>query len=352
MITLAEYFALAQAGSGPPSAWPPPPREALPPNPQASGTQPPCPEASCWSANGDYLRARPSNIPNHPDRRFHRGNFCGVRVPGLVEGGNDKDPSLMITWDLVRYSPDQRQLAINYYAGVCGYTHVVLSRPQTINNGLGLDALVTTAQACKAAGLFVCLAAVSDGDPFSVAVPWLETLAANGLLDVVCFAWQADKWYSPQDIVQGVLDNGAWSHPRGLLTTIHWGGGYGGWAESCACWSPETEAQWGIHDRWSFQSVLASSLDGHYGQCNTEADIDAVQSWLLKALVAMPEPMFLVGAEMDAQAEYGYPGDPETGPHKRLERWGDQKGYLAMCADPSGRISALNGERGPDGQIV
>ena len=91
--------------------------------------------------------------------------------------------------------------------------------------------------------------------------------------------------------------------------------------------------------------MLASSLDGHYGQCNTEADIDAVQSWLLKALVAMPEPMFLVGAEMDAQAEY-------DDPHQRLERWGDQKGYLAMCADPSGRISALNGERGPDGQIV
>lgn len=345
MLSLEDYTLLAQTGSAPPVSWPPPPREALPPFPSATGDQPGPPQASCWSANGDYLRDRPRHIPDRPDRRWHRGNFCGVRVPGLTEGGNDKDPSLMFTWDWPRFSPSQRTLAIQYYARVCGYTHAVLSRPQCLNQGLQLDDLRRTCDESKAAGQFNCVAAVSDGFTFENAIPWLEALHADGTLDVVCFAWQADKWYEPAAIVQGILENAAWSHPLGLLTTIHWGGGYGGWAESCACWSPETEAQWGIHDRFTFQRRLLSDLDGHYGQCNTEADIDAVQSWLYKAFVAMPEPMFLVCAEDDAQAEYNQP-------HQRLERWGDLKGRLAVSASPDGRVSYLNGAREMDGSVL
>lgn len=343
MLSFSEYVLFAQTGSGP-GSWPPPPRAPLPPFPGITSSQPPAPEASCWASSA-YLSATPANIPDQPDRRWHRGNFSGVRVPGLTEGGNDKDPSLMITWDLTRYSDDQMRLAVDYYVQVCGYTHVVLSRPQTLNQGKGLADLIRVAAYCKSCGLFVIVVAVSDGDDFSVAIPWLDLLEASGVLDIVCFAWQADKWYQPEDIVQGILDTAAWAHPLDLLTTIHWGGGYPGWAESCACWNDETEATWGIHNRFTFQAVLFQYLDGHYGQCNTEAPVDQVQSWLLKALIAMPQPMFLVCAEDDAQAEYDEP-------HQRLERYGDEKGRLAVAADPGGRISYLNGARNVDGAVL
>jgi len=343
MITLQDYYAFGSGGS-PAPVWPPTqPREPLPPDPGATGTQPGPPEASCWSSNGDYIRTEPSNIPTAPDRRWHRGNFCGVRVPGYTSS-SCLDKSLLFTWELTDNSDDQMRLAIDYYVDVCGYTHLVLSRPQTMNQGRTLADLIRVALYAKSRGLFVIIVAVSDGAPFADAIPWLEACLAAGCLDIVCFAWQADKWYQPEEIVQGIIDNGEWSHPRQLLTTTHWGGGYPGWAESCACWDAVTYVQWGISDRFSFQRVLAPYLDGHYGQCNTEAPIDAVQSWLFKCFIAMPPPMFLVSSEEDAEAEYDEP-------YQRLERYGDQKGLLATFSSPDGRVSYLNGARRSNGRV-
>ncbi len=343
-MTLLEVAALGT--SRPPSGvWPPPPREALPPLPKATGDQPGDPQAGCWSSKGDYRSTRPANIPDHPDVRWHRGNFCGVRVPGLTEGGNDKDPSLMFTWDWPRFSPAQRTLAIAYYADVCGYTHPVLSIPQCVNQGVRLEDLRATCVESKQHGEFNAVAAVSDGFAFANAIPWLDALHADRALDIVIFSWQADKWYPPQDLVQGILDAAAWAHPKGILTAIHWGGGYGGWAQSFACWNAITQAKWGISDRFTFQAVLAPALDCQYGQCDTEAPIDEVQSWLQKGFVAMPPSMMCVVAEDDAQAEYDTP-------HQRLEAYGDLKGYLAVCSAPSGRVSYLNGARHPNGAVL
>ena len=346
MTTGGSFVALASQGQAQ-AVWPPPPREPLPTFPGITATQPTDFYASCW-AQQPYFSALPANIPRTPDLIFHRGNFCGVRVPGLVEGDNAKDPSFDITWNWTAYSDPQMRLCADFHAGVCGYTHPVLSRPQTLNQGKSLDDLIRVASYAKSSGpVFNVIVACSDGDPFSVAVSWLDALHAEGLIDICCVCWQIDKYYPPQDVVQMLIDASAWANPKGIPVTVHWGGGYPGWAESCACWNDITAETWGIHDRYTFQRFFLSVCDrpGHYGQCNTESDIDQVQSWLRKALVAMPEPMFLVAAEMDAQAEYDEP-------YQRIELYGDMKGLLALSADPNGRISGLNGLRGRLGQVV
>jgi len=321
----------------------------LPPFPAGTGDQPAPPQAACWSFAGDYIHTLPANIPTKPDRRWSRGNFSGVSVPGWSGGHEANDRSTFMSWELPTFSVADQNTILAHYAGVCGYTHIVLSRPQAINWGVSLDGLIDCAKRCKAAGLFVEMVAVSDGVPFSDAIPWLQALLnAGGLVadqDLVCACWQVDKWYAPAPTVQLILDNGAWSHRHGLLTTVHWGGGYPGWAESCACWDETTDATWGIHDRWSFQRVLAPWLDGHDGQCDVDAPIDEKQSWLIKALVAMPAPMFLVAMEITAQGRFDNPAG-------WTERFCDLAGLLCVYADPSGRVAYGNGARRPDGTVL
>jgi len=255
-----------------------------------------------------------------------------------------------MSWDLMRYSDEDQDRILTQYVNVCGYTHIVLSRPQALNWGVSLDQLIATAQRCKAAGLYVEMIAVSDGLPFAEAIPWLEALLDQGGLvageDIVCGCWQVDKWYEPEPTVQLIIDNGTWSHPHGLLTTIHWGGGYAGWAENCACWDEATTAKWGIHDRWSFQATLAPYLDGHDGQCDVDAPIDEKQSWIRKAAEAMPDPMYFCAMETSAQGRF----DDPVG---RPEQWADLDGYLCVATNTNpGRICYGNGARKPDGTVL
>lgn len=350
-----------QAATPIPGVWPPAegrepfPDGAFPPKP--TGTQPGPPQNACWTSLGDFKSTLSVNIPKTKDRRYHRTNFSGVSVKGFTNGNNDKDRSLVITWELPSYSVADQELVIWFLTAVCGHTHIVLSIEQAKNFGCSLEQLIACALRCKKAGLFISMVAVSGGDPFSKAIPWLQAMLDAGALvrgqDIICCCWQVDKWYEPEDVVQLIIDCGDWSHAHALLTAVHWGGGYDGWAANCACWNEETMSRWGIHDRWTFQGVLNYWLDGHYGQCNTEAPIDEKQSWAMKALVAMPKPMFMVAMETNAQGRFGYWNDPNgdwSGPIKRPEVWCDMDGYLMCCSDPEGRISWGNGARLPNGK--
>lgn len=334
------------------SAWPPPPRAPLPPFPAVTLEQPPPPRASCWAAQ-PYFSELP-NIPDRPDLLFHRGNFCGVRVPGLTEGGSSTtsgspfDASFDTTWDWTRYDDGQMRLAVDWHADGCGYTHGVVSRPQTLNQGRTLADLQRVCRYLKARGMFTSVVAVSDGVPFRDGVDWLDALYAERLINIVNVCWQVDKWYAPAGVVELLNDAGAWANPKGIPVVVHWGGGYPGWAENCACWDAETARQWGITSRETFQQHFASvcAQAGHYGQCNTESDIDQVQSWISKIVVAFHPGMFFACAEDDAQAEFDWP-------YERLELYGDMKGRLAVCAKNYGvSLSYLNGARRENGRVL
>jgi hypothetical protein len=87
----------------------------------------------------------PANVPTVPSRRWHRGNFSGVRVPGFTNGYNAGDRSLVMTWELPTWSAEDQNLILHHYAGVCGYTHIILSIPQAKNWNVSLDQLIACA---------------------------------------------------------------------------------------------------------------------------------------------------------------------------------------------------------------
>lgn len=335
-----------------PAVWPNLPREPLPAFPGITATQPDGPYASCWAAEA-YASKLPDGIPSTPDRRFHRGNAIGVRVPGLTEGDDDGfgGHTFDYTWYWVKYSDAQMRLACDWHTRGCGYTHTSLSIVQTENYGKTTADLARVMTYAHSRGMSVSLNVGSDGRPFSDFETTLDNLLAAGALipgkDILCSAWQIDKWYSPEDGIQLIRDCGTWAHQHDLLNVVHWGGGYDGWAQNCAMWDDATQAKWGIHDRFSFQAVLAPFLDGHYGQCDVEANIGAVQSWIAKIVVAFPPSMFFVAAELDMQAEAWHPST-------RLELYGDLKAHLAQCAVPNYgiQISSFNGSRGLDGRVL
>lgn len=352
MSAAGALIALRRGGSTPPGGWPPGPSEVFPPDPAITDTQPSGPEASCW-AQAAYHSTLPAGIPATPDRRFHRGNPIGVRVPGLTEGDDDGlgGRTFDYTWYWVRYSDGMMRRACDFHTGVRGYTHVSLSIPQTENYGKTVGDLARVMFYAHSRGMTVSLNVGSDGRPFADFQPILDQLLAMGALvpgrDVLCAVWQIDKWYAPVDGIYFIKHTAAWGHPRGFLIFVHWGGGYSGWAESCAMWDLDTDGLWGIHDRFTFQAALADDLDGHYGQCNTEAPIDQVQSWIAKIVVAFPPGMSFVYAEGDMQAE-------ADNPARRLERYGNQKSYYAQCAVPNYgvQLSSFNGSLGRDGRVV
>ena len=348
-MRLTTYAAALGRGSTP-SVWPNAPREPLPPDPAITAEPPGQPEASCWAAE-PYDRVLPAGIPATPDRRFHRGNVIGVRVPGLVQGVFPLDRSLDSTWSWTEYTDAQMRLACDWHVDGCGYTHVSLSIPQTWNYGKTIDDLARVMRYAHSRGMFVSLNVGSDGRPFSDFQSALDQLVAMGALipgrDVLCAVWQIDKWYTPVDGIQCIKDVAAWDVAHDFLHFVHWGGGYAGWAENCAMWDPDTAVLWDIYDRFSFQHELRHDLDGHYGQCNTESDLGQVQSWIRKIVVAFPPGMSFVAAEMDMQAE-------ADDPMHRLERYGDAKTFYAQCTTPNYgvQISSFNGSRGRDGRVL
>jgi hypothetical protein len=215
--------------------------------------------------------------------------------------------------------------------------------------GRALVDLQRATRACKAAGMLNIVVAISDGAPFSDAVDWLDALHAEGLVDEVCVCWQADRYYSPMDLVKAAMDAAAWAHPRGILVSIHWMG-----AEACAWWdpadcgySPNTCDTYGICDRWSYQRVMAAYVDCHHGQANTEAPVDALQAWIHKVVISLMRNQAFCAAELDAQAQ-------QDNPYQRLEIYGDQKGIVCCaCDSPTDvPVTFLNGGRLPDGGAV
>lgn len=339
----------------PVNTWPNKPREVLPPFPPITDSQPNGPYASCW-AKQPYTIDLPS-IPDKPKRTFFRGNPIGVRVPGLKEGDNDGfgGRTFDYTWYWVRYSESQMRLACDFHAIGCGYTHPSLSIPQTYNYGKTINDLARVMNYAHGHNMYVVMNVGSDGYPFETFREDLEKLLSLKALipgrDILNSVWQIDKWYDEYAGIKFIIDCGTWATRHDLLNTVHWGGGYPGWADNCAMWNDETNSVWGINSRFSFQEFLGplglNVLHGHLGQCNTEEEIGQVQSWVSKIVQAFVPGMFFVAAEMDMQAQADDPAN-------RLEVYGDLKAYLATCARPNYgiEISPWNGNRGLDGVVL
>jgi hypothetical protein len=325
----AHAFYLPALGSGPTPPpgrhWPLASREPLPPKPPARNEQPPDPESQCWRK--EEIDSALPPVPDHPDRFFCRGNFCLI-VPGFTGGYNDKDRRVVMTWDVPTMPEADEDYVLDYYATV--FTHVLLSIPHGKNNGMTLEQLTTAALKAKARGLFVMMNAVSDGDSFDVAVPWLDHLLAKGALvpgeDSVCFCWQVDRYYDPPRLCDELILQSAYCVPHQLGRWVHWLNG------ACAWWTPEDEhdpngscMRFGVCDRFSFQTFAVNYLDGHLGQLDHNTQLDELQSNDAKVLQSLPPPLRLCCAEQSAQGLYDQPSDA-------MALYGRQKGRYVMAS--------------------
>lgn len=334
MSLTADFFFFAGAGSapipGPVGPWPPAaPYPPLPPFPPATGSQPGNPQAGCWSSAGDYVRDLPFTPPAQPDRNYRRGNFQ-LKVPGFLNGFNDKDRSLLMTWELPVLSEADQAHCLDYYTWELGLTHLLLSVPQTKNYGGNLDGLVTTAQRAKAAGLFiVCCALGGDGESFTRdVVPWLDAL--EGTLSELCVAWQIDAGNKvaedgrpyTQVIPDITIQVSDYAKAHGLLVSQHWING------ACALWP---YPNYGITNRFDYGRWAADYVDCQYEQVDVDAAIDDTQSATSKVLEGLSGQTRLCVAEFEAQAQYDNPASGRE-PYARL------KGYLMSCAARSGRV--------------
>lgn len=335
-LSNSEALLMFGAGGGV-RAWPPALRAPLPPMPGISQQQLPVPKAGCW-ASAPYEMTLPVPPPAQPDLRYHRGNFC-LQIPGFTNGFNNKDRSIVMTWEIPAYSVPDQALVINYYAS--RFTHIILSIPQTRNLGRNINDLLATAQACKAAGLFVTINCFGgDGENFDTDIkPWLDALTSSKAVDILCVAWQADQHYSPSDLYDITRQVSAYAKPHNLLVVIHWVNG------ACAWWDDRTCSDHGICDRWSYQKAMAPYVDGHYMQVDTEGCVDELQSAINKVIVSLPPPMFLVMAEDEAQALY-------DNPTNRPAPYGALKGYLCCCTRSTSPLSGyMNDACQPSGAV-
>ncbi len=228
-------------------AWPPPPRGPLP-------ASPPNVDRELWF-----------DIPSGPDKLFYRGNFCGIRVPGvpLLEGmagrtvapwSENQAPFCppFMAGDVLFYATHGQWDAVQEYFKVYaadGYTH------WQANVCLAVEAALTRDEYFR-----VCRMARDAGIPFldqwflggvwgerdadaaywrPIVKPWFDALVAEGLIDCACVGWQLDKFNTglPRQIegreqapIQSIVDMFAdWCGPREIPLGTHWVNEAGVW---------------------------------------------------------------------------------------------------------------------------
>ena len=164
--------------------------------------------------------------------RYWRGNMCGVRVSGLppVDGGA-ADPSLVLSWFIDRYILTDR-LRIYTAWRTRGYTHALLSWPDSRAVGQPPAYFLSTCLELIADGFYPCVMLTSKAyDPPDVAsildglrlvLPLLV-----GVVPLFCVGWELSLWLSPMQ-VQQLIDAlpPQWLAQSGTLGYVHFQEGY------------------------------------------------------------------------------------------------------------------------------
>ncbi len=142
-----------------------------------------------------------------PAPREWKGQMCGLRVAGLppVPGGA-ADSSLLLSWFYDRYDPSWRA-RIRRQMQDRGYTHWLLSWPDSRSVGATPETFRALCQELIADGFFPCVMLTSkDYDPADVPtiLAGLQPLLAQlvGLVPMFCIGWELSLWLSPTQVQQ------------------------------------------------------------------------------------------------------------------------------------------------------
>jgi hypothetical protein len=161
----------------------------------------------------DVNAAQFGGPPAAPNKRWMRGDFCGIHVDGLpstVDIGGPNDATLVTCFQYGAYDPGQRQTILDAYQSR-GYTHMVLSWPDLRErSGYTPANAVECAQEIKDRGMYVVwfLLAKDFDDPGNIAPsvdPIINAALSAGVYDIACIGWELSLWMSPTQ-VQDAID--------------------------------------------------------------------------------------------------------------------------------------------------
>ncbi len=348
-------------------SWPPPPRSPLPPFPP-----------------GQYDRG-PIHWPlGAPDFLRYRGNFCGVRVPGIPilpgmagytvpewrenkVGG--KNPPIMAL-DIPRYWHVSRDLVVENLAAhstVRGYTHLQCSVGHAIEQGLSLDDYVEYSALVRSMNLFPDQWFLGGG-PWSardmgsdywapIIDPWIDALLSNGVITTACVGWQLDTF--------NTVSPRSWcKFPNPFLSTLQWLAGRLGphqipigthWInEAGICFGDAGTDPY--PDRFAYWRAMRGLISWFHHQGDVNMPIPEYQAKLVDTLNPFGDgrmgtsglfgdrPYGLNVFECSAQEQFDL---------RMSEDEGDLRGLLLCCTVAATMpVGYGNGARQPDGSVL
>lgn len=310
---------------------------------QLVGTQsdtPPGPPPPPGTCNTNIAIGQPGGIP--ATLRWFKGNFCGIRVPGLpAVAGGSSDPSVVFTPFLDRYSLANQNLILTDYVAR-GYTHFKLSWPDSRDgNGQSIAQFVATCVLVQSYGLYpvVFLAAKGFDDPGNYAAaagPIIGPLIGAGVLPAACVGWELSLWMSPTQVQQAIdycVSQGV-TETAGHNLYVHFQVGYPAFQQP----GQFTSAFW---------QANVSKLTGCLYQGDPSWSCHTLQDHLFDIQVRQAggagwpsdsgfgHPIDFVADELTAMSQF-FGGLSEAG--------GDQQGFYALCAPGPVPVSGfLNG---------
>lgn len=301
-------------------------------------------------------------FPTSPDLLFYRGNFCGIRVPGVpgVPGGVNAtvpggDTSLVMASHLDRYPIEWQHRILETYASY-GYTHFQQSIGFSEDAGKTIPEYVATAKLIQSYGLYVDHWFLGAGKYNTrdmdrtywapILQPWFDGLFAQSAVDACCVGWQLDGFNKEDAPIQSIIDYFAEQCvPRGIPLATHWINGAGTWTATLSreqWWrNQKGKLSWFHHQGPTasqgstvpdYQARLCDTLNpfgnGRFGTSGLFGD----------------RPFGLVVYECSAQDQYD---------ERSTEAEGDQRGMLLCCTKASAQVSGYgNGARRQDGGPV
>lgn len=308
---------------------------------------------------------------------YYRGNFCGIRVPGVpllpgmagftVPGWRDNAEGGLnppfFSVDIARYFVEQPEVAdhiLESYAGR-GYTHLQCTVGHAVEIGMSIDQYIAYCARAKSFGLWVdqwllgfgLMSRDRDAEYWRpILNPWIDALLSNNVIDCACVGWQLDQFNTgtPRTIdgrmqspIQSIIDYVADRvGPANVPLGTHWVNEAGAWND------PFNRFQW-----WKDQQ---NKLLWFHHQGDVDIDIGLYQAKLVDTLDHFGDgsmgrsglfgnrPFGLVVYECSAQKQFDL---------RCSEDEGDLRGFLLCCTRSKGQIDGYgNGARRPDGTVL
>lgn len=287
----------------------------------------------------------PFKKPFQAAPRFWKGQMCGLRIPGLsAVSGGARDSSLFLSWFYDRYDGPQRA-AIRLAMKANGYTHWLLSWPDSRVFGQSPQQFLATCQELIADGFFPCpMLSSKDCDPADVGLI-LNGLSAvlpllKGVVPLACIGWELSLWLSPTQVQQLIDAIAPQLTPSGCRVYVHFQEDYFSFPQedhdNASFWNLQVGKLTGVlhqrkldNDRDLYRARLVDCLERAAGMFNMPTDSGFGHPFDVVALEISAQDQFnggLTMADGDALATWAIQTPPVTGPAGKVTIMGSGNG--------------------------